>query len=964
MSEELIRILHPLKDMESGRTVVIPKCRYTLARTRSLSAEMEEILISFDPVRYADCAADCVNAPHAARSFVGFAHRCFVFHKKQYHVLSRIGVDQADPPGTPVFLIHHIVFKEEECPLGGPVRLLDLPGVMFTNRNRIVSSEFLSKNFVKPAAQEQNGILLFPVGRSLPTWQGHERERSSGASPCPRWQERTGDAGWAGFLAETVRQGREIALIHTPDTSLLPLFEEALELLPERDRWKATLTTHWTDREGGEKPMTSPRWKGVLRGSPEEAFLREENRCFLLDLSRPLPKAPAGELAEHARTGILNEKLFFPIRHDMEKPFFHETEMNAPETSRLEIDTVDMDGIEPEKDISNESRIEIPVASIAPGPNPEGLAAASREKQNDAGLPVPVPPPAVFSNPVPPPLPATTSFSTGTGGDENKNMRRRTGVDSWWDTVAASGSNRFFYSVYVVALVLVLLLFVLLLDQQWKWGLVQALRRTGGTVRQRLARHQTPDDKAMLPRLAMEEQTGHTVPNDAAPDQTLPSTDTGPAGGNISEEPSGLFSEIKKRQEEEEQKHIRREHFLRRREEQLREIDTVLARFVPPGAVTIPIPVLNGETGRIDKPQPSKFPGFSSLFPYGHAIRFDIDPLLPQQDWQLTCEEIEPETSTENQAENQSAVQRFQWSLRGRDPGSEIVHTLGLLSLDSGGLTFDWEPDALFPQNFRQAGHLPFSMLILGAARDGETDVETSTKENRPDIRMPFFAPSSIPAIPLNRFLKESEFEVATVFSMPPWTDVFPEGLPKESLKLHVELRSIGNSGLRGISVVKETALFHELLLISDVIDVRRKDYLGTEITITYQEGHLVFKSLFEQESEKMRSFLLEIDEQAKEKKRGIDEEKRKAFNIGSSSEQSRTIREKEKELERELTVNEELRRGLVHAIEKLPSVRGNVFSNPEIKLDIRLVLQSAQGEEIDLIVTDQGREDESPASN
>ena len=117
-----------------------------------------------------------------------------------------------------------------------------------------------------------------------PSWQGEPRFLTAGRIP-PRgeqpggiaraWQELTGDAGWAGVLAESFLADphRPAFLIFEPGMELLPLFAEALALLPAESRWDVDFSTYFTKLPQGLDLRLAGR-AGRIAGSeagPERA---------------------------------------------------------------------------------------------------------------------------------------------------------------------------------------------------------------------------------------------------------------------------------------------------------------------------------------------------------------------------------------------------------------------------------------------------------------------------------------------------------------------------------------------------------------------------------------------------------------------------------------------------------------------------------------------------------------------
>src|SRR5690606_3087722 len=94
----------------------------------------------------------------------------------------------------------------------GPARLLEHPGFM--------------------RSEWDGETRLIPPGRALPSV-------SPSSGICHAWQKLTGDAGWAGVLAESFQKDPQglAYIIYRPGQDPLPLIAEALGLLPEKLRW-------------------------------------------------------------------------------------------------------------------------------------------------------------------------------------------------------------------------------------------------------------------------------------------------------------------------------------------------------------------------------------------------------------------------------------------------------------------------------------------------------------------------------------------------------------------------------------------------------------------------------------------------------------------------------------------------------------------------------------------------------
>ncbi len=128
--------------------------------------------------------------------------------------------------------------------------------------------------------------------------------RDTGPRPCAAWQAATGDAGWAGVLASAFLrdQARPIHVIYSAAIEPLPLVEEAIRLLPEWARWRATFSTYFLQPVAG----TPCAWRFCLDGTPAADAARQ-SKGLVIDLTRTAGPAPESRFTRMARTGIDEE---------------------------------------------------------------------------------------------------------------------------------------------------------------------------------------------------------------------------------------------------------------------------------------------------------------------------------------------------------------------------------------------------------------------------------------------------------------------------------------------------------------------------------------------------------------------------------------------------------------------------------------------------------------------------------
>jgi hypothetical protein len=189
-------------------------------------------------------------------------------------VLSRVAPVDHEYTGRTNYFAHHVVLDPEDLPAGGPAWLL--------GRRELR---------LESAWRGEPRHLEF-----RPPLRGDEAPR-----PCKNWERLTGDAGWAGVLAECFEKepGRATYLIVEPGLDPLPLLAEALALLPPERRWAVTFSTCYTERSLA--PGLGCAWRCVPRGSEEAKAAA--SLPGTLNLCEPRGRAQGGERVEQARTG-------------------------------------------------------------------------------------------------------------------------------------------------------------------------------------------------------------------------------------------------------------------------------------------------------------------------------------------------------------------------------------------------------------------------------------------------------------------------------------------------------------------------------------------------------------------------------------------------------------------------------------------------------------------------------------
>jgi hypothetical protein len=210
----------------------------------------------------------------ASRNPVVYSHLKLQAAGRSWHVLSRIADYGLDYSQRANKLAHHVILDNPSERLsGGPANLLLMPGFM--------REEWEG---------EPKVVGMKPVTR--------EPRPPSGV--CQRWKEVTGDAGWAGVVAESFLRDpdRLVILLFEPGQEVLPLFAEVLSLLPPEKRWDATFSTYFTGLATG----TTCNWRAMVRDSKEAHESLRFVNALRIDLTADsIGLAEGGELIAAAR---------------------------------------------------------------------------------------------------------------------------------------------------------------------------------------------------------------------------------------------------------------------------------------------------------------------------------------------------------------------------------------------------------------------------------------------------------------------------------------------------------------------------------------------------------------------------------------------------------------------------------------------------------------------------------------
>ena len=218
-------------------------------------------------------------APNAWDNPVSRSHYIYEANGERQHILSRICFNGVDHTGRSNKLASHLVLSEREAAAaqGGPSSLL-LREELFKDAAWPIKAEYFAKQKEIPPTTVQ-------------------------VRKCTLWESVMGDAGWAGFLAQTYLDtpNKNVYLAYDPEQNkdILPLLHEAMALLPDDLRWEVTFNTYFVNLPAG----MSCTWRCCPVDSDALRASRRSPMNMVIDITKPQVLEQEGELISSARTG-------------------------------------------------------------------------------------------------------------------------------------------------------------------------------------------------------------------------------------------------------------------------------------------------------------------------------------------------------------------------------------------------------------------------------------------------------------------------------------------------------------------------------------------------------------------------------------------------------------------------------------------------------------------------------------
>jgi hypothetical protein len=268
VSEELLYTSSP-RGLDPG---VSGYC--TVAKTPGIGKALQQALESLSRYEPLFLPGD----PHEDDNPVVYRHKVLLVAGQRWHVLSRVAYSGRDYTGRNNQFAHHVLLSPAEIQQfpGGPGWLMHQRDFFQTEWNGRIER-------LEPRSQLGSG-----GGNSA--WN------------CRKWEETTSDPGWAGWLVQMTSDGSErpCGLLVDTGVNTLRLVAEALELLPESERWDVSFCTYAFDLQSG------CQWNGFIRGTRVANAAQSSLQDRMIDVRPgvPLPDEAAGSTwVRYVKTG-------------------------------------------------------------------------------------------------------------------------------------------------------------------------------------------------------------------------------------------------------------------------------------------------------------------------------------------------------------------------------------------------------------------------------------------------------------------------------------------------------------------------------------------------------------------------------------------------------------------------------------------------------------------------------------
>jgi hypothetical protein len=888
---------------------------------------------------------------------VVYSHLIFPGHNILWHALSRIADAGTDYRFQPNQLAHHIVLTENELVQEGPAWLLSLPefhltnwltpAVRFTN-GRPIPTLTLPPNLARSQriARERrwtdpHKMMLFmpDTDENQATYRIYENDAlmNPRQQPCPCWRELTGDAGWAGILAETIQTGQQTVLLFQPGMNILPLFFEAIALLPAELQWKGTFSTYYFK----DLPEhTVCQWKAVLADSPMAERLLKNNDQLVLDLTKPLGMVPDGEYVEFARTG-LDDML---PKKEIPENLFHSQELTDKELS-ASVENL----FQP---AAPSTAFDTPPAPLKPDATPEPDPNYSVAK--------------TF-----PPIIVKETIRIQTKVPKQQNL---------FNSVLNMKSRGQFYILYGITFLLLLVLLFLVLDQVTDFRLTRFFQGNDNTKPKTVAGSPVNRNKIKED----ENVAKSTTDTDASEKEKIKQKEE---QEKQQEQAMINAAQIRKKQLQDRANAIRSEIAEQKKRIQIN-LNEYLSNHQLPKTLAMSVPPF--QDNHVNPPELKMFPELIDLCPFGLALELKYVPLLDipkvyvetrkhtffrevdENDLKdtgktKTSENFDSDTNSDANANvnamtdfsldqstdslvdestdlEESSVtglrvpvtDRFEWSVIAVDTETFQETPMFDLKLTEKGLSLDWRIEGMDDQHLYDTLAASFGFLRVFTEDNHDQTKIQSIPLFDPRIQKPLFL--------MEHFSdpKIQEYSVETPFASELWHSFFGTTKIPLAFRLDVTINPehseiIQNEGIKEINV-KESNLPSEFF-VEFQTDVESKKTVAAE-SDTYSPVTISFESAAEPErlvwydrSKRQTEILTQELETGNAKletiKKDLDAIRKEIFVSGTAEQ-----RKKRNELQSEIAQLESRNKEITDILIKIPAAREKIVNNQQLRFD------------------------------
>ena len=258
-----------------------------------------------------------IHDARASDNPVNYRHAILRIGGITYHVLSRIADVRHEHTGRSNKLAHHVAIPKDELPSGNPSSLLSARGFCRTDWDSNVR--------IVPARTKAE----------LP-------QLDVSAGPCALWEQVSGDAGWAGAIAQHLLEAKSapISIIYPARTDTLRLTCEILRLIPVNLRWETTFSTYFSSLSAG----TTCSLRFLLAETDEAEKIQRDYREKVIDLRASLGSPEDSKLVQAARSGRIEKSSVVPPRPRQrpERPDSQASPAVAPSNSEFDFAGIDL----------------------------------------------------------------------------------------------------------------------------------------------------------------------------------------------------------------------------------------------------------------------------------------------------------------------------------------------------------------------------------------------------------------------------------------------------------------------------------------------------------------------------------------------------------------------------------------------------------------------------------------------